>query len=1241
MPIYSPTGFLDITNATLRTSNLEAQNFKLNGGNIYVTSELTTDELLNLNNVVNAGNATSNTVQFTNTTTGLVADSNIVVTGNVTAGSFLGDGSGLTSIPPSAITGTLSQWSDGTNSDVYIASNVGIGNVHTLTSNTLQVGANLYVRDADANVLTVTGNVAADYFEGDGSKLTGISSTLQAITDSGNVTSNTVQFTNATTGFVTTSNIEVGGALKINTITAAAYHALSAVTAVGASTGDTIQLTNATTGLVTTGNVEVGTANLFVDTSTSNVGIGTNAPQDTLHINGGTRFAGHIIPTANATFDIGSAENKVRDLYVDTNSIWVGDRAKIAFENGKMKFKRRKINKVPRMLVNLAISGGRTDEADVETHAIAFAQTKDVSISSVSQLKLEHLRDYAKTFDNTKSVSDIFADNEEDYEAITASEAFMEVGSNIFTEHALSIGKTTDPTSTLDVVGDVEISSNLAVDTNTLFVDSVNNRVGIGTTSPDAPLHIYKREDTFGSLVELLRLERYTNDFDNRVDAAGGYIGFHANDGNAALGEVARISFRQKGESSTANAENDGGMGFWTKLNDSLAQRVTIAPNGNVGIGTTAPASPLHVSASTTATHTMRITHSDTNATSGTHALLIDANYSGTDTFTGDKTNVGVYIDLDSSATGGDTSHEHRIYGVYSDVRHSGDSDICYSGYFYARSDHTSGQCSALRGIYAQAQDSANGTNSNNTAGEFKAIKDGGSTNTTATMMGIRSEVEVDAGTVTNAYAVHGHIDRDGGTITNGYLFHGTYAGSDTGVKWGLHLSGDEKNHVDGSFGIGTDAPAQKLDVAGRIRCDTMEMDSYIYHVGDSNTYFGFNGNDHFRIVEGGGNRFQVDSGGNVGINTSSPALGFHVNVQYQIAGLTTSQSGIIYNDVGTAKWRQKTGSYRLNFERHSSSSASNYTSWTTRGYLDPNASNVRLNFTGQHRTFIKGVPFSKALDKEGLIVSANNDTYIKMSDGIAYGANAITINECLPVVTLSQKMRDKSCFGVISLSEDPETREEAAGAFVSIIDKETGDTRIFVNSVGEGGIWVVNMNGTLEPGDYITTSNVPGYGMKQDDDLLHNYTVAKITMNCDFNPKLQKVKRIKKKMTNVKYWVHVSNRTVSKEEYDQLQSEYRRIIQDENGDHIYQTNDITEWTRDPVEENLETFTEFRDELQNDLDEFGQIQWEDTDDFEKAYKIRYILPDATQISESEYDAKIAADEEAYKAAFVGCTYHCG
>ena len=60
-------------------------------------------------------------------------------------------------------------------------------------------------------------------------------------------------------------------------------------------------------------------------------------------------------------------------------------------------------------------------------------------------------------------------------------------------------------------------------------------------------------------------------------------------------------------------------------------------------------------------------------------------------------------------------------------------------------------------------------------------------------------------------------------------------------------------------------------------------------------------------------------------------------------------------------------------------------------------------------------------------------------------------------------------------------------------------DDRLIINSVGEGGIWVCNYNGSLENGDYITTSPIEGIGMKQDDDLLHNYTVAKITQDEDF----------------------------------------------------------------------------------------------------------------------------------------------
>ena len=63
--------------------------------------------------------------------------------------------------------------------------------------------------------LTVSGNVVAEYLHGDGSNITGILQTLQAITDYGNVTSNTIQFSNVLTSFVTSSSIDIGGSVQI------------------------------------------------------------------------------------------------------------------------------------------------------------------------------------------------------------------------------------------------------------------------------------------------------------------------------------------------------------------------------------------------------------------------------------------------------------------------------------------------------------------------------------------------------------------------------------------------------------------------------------------------------------------------------------------------------------------------------------------------------------------------------------------------------------------------------------------------------------------------------------------------------------------------------------------------------------------------------------------------------------------------------------------------------------------
>lgn len=58
----------------------------------------------------------------------------------------------------------------------------------------------------------------------------------------------------------------------------------------------------------------------------------------------------------------------------------------------------------------------------------------------------------------------------------------------------------------------------------------------------------------------------------------------------------------------------------------------------------------------------------------------------------------------------------------------------------------------------------------------------------------------------------------------------------------------------------------------------------------------------------------------------------------------------------------------------------------------------------------------------------------------------------------------------------------------------------VYVNSIGEGLINVCGENGDIEIGDYITTSSIPGKGMKQSDDLMHNYTVAKSRENVTFS---------------------------------------------------------------------------------------------------------------------------------------------
>ena len=260
--------------------------------------------------------------------------------------------------------------------------------------------------------------------------------------------------------------------------------------------------------------------------------------------------------------------------------------------------------------------------------------------------------------------------------------------------------------------------------------------------------------------------------------------------------------------------------------------------------------------------------------------------------------------------------------------------------------------------------------------------------------------------------------------------------------------------------------------------------------------------------------------------------------------------------------------------------------------------SSTTQTFTGQHICF----PDEEAAGK-GLIVSARKNQFVKLN-GLAIGKNAITIDESLPIVSLSKVAQDKTCFGVVSKLEPPNEvyRTEIIGGLISESIKIAGDNRIVVNSVGEGAIWVVDTNGPLESGDYITTSNVAGYGQKQDDDVLHNFTVAKITMDCDFTGSNVAVQTIKREQTGTQI--------ITEDAWNQL-VEYDRYSSVEDGITVY----------------------YQRLFNNVLDVNGQLQWESLERVSEAsYERRFLAADSTQTDEANAD---------HIAAFVGCTYHCG
>jgi len=240
----------------------------------------------------------------------------------------------------------------------------------------------------------------------------------------------------------------------------------------------------------------------------------------------------------------------------------------------------------------------------------------------------------------------------------------------------------------------------------------------------------------------------------------------------------------------------------------------------------------------------------------------------------------------------------------------------------------------------------------------------------------------------------------------------------------------------------------------------------------------------------------------------------------------------------------------------------------------------INYSFTGQHKCITANtVLFTDT--SIGLIVSATGtiNNIVRQYDYDI--SSTITGTNATPVVDLSSTYKDPKALGVIGDYERQVGNRQVGDQMWAC---EYKDRRLCVNSTGEGAIWVSDKDGPITNGDLITTSVIPGVGTKQDDDIVHSYTVAKATMDCTFDPE-----------------------TVTL---------MKRIPTDTYDPERYMVNNNYK-----------------------VDDFGNYILEASDRTQPEYLMCYFSGTTNElIFKEDYDLKKLTNEPAYRAALISCTY---
>ena len=377
--------------------------------------------------------------------------------------------------------------------------------------------------------------------------------------------------------------------------------------------------------------------------------------------------------------------------------------------------------------------------------------------------------------------------------------------------------------------GVVNFSADVAVNTNTLFVDVSEAKVGIGTTSPDQKLQVDGN----------IRLGDTATGVDDDEDyglRTGGSLTLHANDsGNNTFNTALAFDV---GNASGAQAASSK---IQFKVNNT--ERMRIDSTGNVGIGTTSPSSKFVVSDSGGAgleaipqTSNDRTTLLSYDRNTSTYQTLdLDAsdfhlNISGTEKMRIDSSgNVG--IGTTSPAYALDVTGSAQLSG--GDLILRSDSDNADTQYIRFENYPTDIRTAYIRADYT-SQTAGGGTSL-----AFGANDHATATDTDSMVIDIEGNVGIGTSSPSDKLHVSTGTDTDSGNIAL------TIGGTST------------SNARTASITKNTSTPYELTIQAGNHATSNMET---VFKSSDSKE------------------TMRIDSAGNVGIGTTSPASPLHVN---------------------------------------------------------------------------------------------------------------------------------------------------------------------------------------------------------------------------------------------------------------------------------------------------------------------------------------------------------------------------